>query len=77
MSDLTPIDTINGIHLKRDILPLLQKIVSNNDDVYVTKKFRARTHRGVQLYTAQTMISVQVGQIVATTYAAAGHSQSL
>jgi len=33
-------------------------------DLYFTKRFRARTHRGIMLYTAQTMVSVAVGQSI-------------
>jgi len=41
-----------------------QEIVKSDDDVYFTKRFRARTHRGVMLYTAQTMVSIEIGQSI-------------
>jgi len=41
-----------------------QEIVKSDDDLYFTKRFRARTHRGVMLYTAQTMVSIEVGQSI-------------
>ena len=39
-----------------------QEIVKSDNDLYFTKRFRARTHRGVMLYTCQTMVSIAVGQ---------------
>ena len=41
-----------------------QEIVKSDEDLYFTKRFRARTHRGVMLYTAQTMVSIEVGQAI-------------
>jgi len=41
-----------------------QEIVKSDDDLYFTKRFRARTHRGVMLYTCQTMVSIEVGQSI-------------
>ena len=40
------------------------EIVKSDDELYFTKRFRARTHRGVVLYTAQTMVSMPVGQAI-------------
>lgn len=40
------------------------EIVKSSDALHFTKKFRARTHRGVMLYTAQTMVSIAVGQSI-------------
>ena len=39
-----------------------QEIIKNDKDLYFTKRFRARTHRGIMLYTCQTMVSIAVGQ---------------
>ena len=47
---------------------LAHEIVKNDDDVYFTKRFRARTHRGVMLYTAQTMVSIDIGQAIVAAY---------
>jgi len=41
-----------------------QEIVKSDDDLYFTKRFRARTHRGVMLYTCQTMVSIEIGQSI-------------
>lgn len=51
-----------------DIAPLLQQAITVDSNVRITKKFRARTHRGVRLYTTQTMIPVRVGQTIAASY---------
>jgi superfamily II DNA or RNA helicase len=40
------------------------EIVKNDTDLYFTKRFRARTHRGVMLYTAQTMVTMTIGQSI-------------
>lgn len=45
-----------------------REIVKSDNDLYFTKKFRARTHRGVLLYSAQTMVSVAVGQSIVAVY---------
>jgi len=47
---------------------LAHEIVKNSHDLYFTKRFRARTHRGVVLYTSQTMVSVEVAQAIAAAY---------
>lgn len=52
----------------RSIEALAHEIVKSNDDLYFTKRFRARTHRGVMLYSAQTMVSVAVGQSIVASY---------
>jgi hypothetical protein len=41
-----------------DIEPIIREIVDIDKDLHFTKRFRARTHRGVSLYTAQTMIEL-------------------
>jgi superfamily II DNA or RNA helicase len=41
-----------------------REIVKSTDDLYFTKRFRARTHRGIMLYTCQTMVSVSIGQSI-------------
>lgn len=43
---------------------IAREIVKSDDQLYFTKRFRARTHRGVMLYTAQTMVSIAVGQSI-------------
>lgn len=48
----------------RNVEVIAHEIVKSNSDLYFTKKFRAYTHRGVTLYTAQTMVSVAVGQSI-------------
>jgi len=40
------------------------EIIKSDTDLYFTKRFRARTHRGVMLYTCQTMVSIAVGQAI-------------
>lgn len=40
------------------------EIIKSDKDLHFTKRFRARTHRGIMLYTAQTMVSVAVGQSI-------------
>jgi superfamily II DNA or RNA helicase len=53
----------------RDVETIAHEIVKSDDDLYFTRRFRARTHRGIMLYTAQTMVSMAVGQsIVAAFY---------
>ena len=46
----------------RRVESLAHEIVKTESDLYFTKRFRARTHRGVMLYTAQTMVSIEIGQ---------------
>lgn len=48
----------------RRIEAIAHEIVKSESDLYFTKKFRARTHRGVMLYTAQTMVTIAVGQSI-------------
>lgn len=48
----------------RRIEELAREVVKSDADLYFTKRFRARTHRGVMLYTAQTMVSVSIGQAI-------------
>jgi superfamily II DNA or RNA helicase len=52
----------------RSIEALAHEIVKSDKDLYFTKRFRARTHRGVLLYTAQTMVSIAVGQSIVAAY---------
>lgn len=48
----------------RSVETLAHEIVKSDKDLYFTKRFRARTHRGIVLYTAQTMVSIAVGQAI-------------
>jgi superfamily II DNA or RNA helicase len=48
----------------RTIEMIAHETVKSDQDLYFTKRFRARTHRGVMLYTAQTMVTVEVGQSI-------------
>ena len=48
----------------RSVEAIAREIVKADSDLYFTKRFRARTHRGVTLYTAQTMVSIAVGQSI-------------
>lgn len=48
----------------RGVESIAHEIVKNDKDLYFTKRFRARTHRGIMLYTAQTMVSIAVGQAI-------------
>lgn len=43
---------------------IAREIVKTTDDLYFTKRFRARTHLGVMLYTCQTMVSLSIGQSI-------------
>jgi len=52
----------------RSVEVLAHEIIKSDDDLYFTKRFRARTHRGVMLYTAQTMVSIAVGQSIVAAY---------
>ena len=47
---------------------IAHEVVKSDDDLYFAKKFRARTHHGIVLYTAQTMVSVAVGQSIVASY---------
>jgi len=48
----------------RRIEALAREIVKSEEELHFTKRFRARTHRGIILYTAQTMVSMPVGQSI-------------
>jgi superfamily II DNA or RNA helicase len=47
-----------------DIEIVIQSTLASPDDLYYTRRFRARTHRGVALYVAQTMIELTKAQLV-------------
>lgn len=47
---------------------IAHEIIKSDDDLYFTKRFRARTHRGVMLYTCQTMVSMTLGQSIVAAY---------
>jgi len=47
---------------------IAHEIIKSDSDLYFTKRFRARTHRGVMLYTSQTMVTVAVGQSIVAAY---------
>lgn len=48
----------------RSVEIIAHEIVKSDEDLYFTKRFRARTHRGVMLYTAQTMVTLAIGQSI-------------
>jgi len=48
----------------RSVEMIAREIVKSDSNLYFTKRFRARTHRGVMLYTCQTMVSIEVGQSI-------------
>lgn len=48
----------------RSIEVIAHEILKSDTDLYFTKRFRARTHRGIMLYTSQTMVSIAVGQSI-------------
>ncbi len=52
----------------KSIETIAHEIVKSDSDLYFTKRFRARTHRGVMLYTAQTMVSMAVGQSIVAAF---------
>jgi len=52
----------------RDIETIAHEIVKSDSDLYFTKRFRARTHRGVMLYTAQTMVTIEIGQSIVASF---------
>ena len=52
----------------RGLETIAREIIKSDLDVYFTKRFRARTHRGIVLYTAQTMVSIPVGQSIVEAY---------
>lgn len=47
-----------------DIELTLQAYLTDMSDLHFTKRFRARTHRGVSLYTGQTMIEISKAQTI-------------
>jgi superfamily II DNA or RNA helicase len=51
----------------RSVEAIAHEIVRSDSDLYFTKKFRARTHRGIILYTAQTMVTLAIGQSIVGT----------
>jgi hypothetical protein len=53
----------------KSVETVAHEVIKSDDDLYFTKKFRARTHRGIMLYTAQTMVSVEVGQPIVASFA--------
>ena len=52
----------------REVETIAREIVTTSSDLYFTKRFRARTHRGVMLYTAQTMVTMAIGQQIVASY---------
>lgn len=52
----------------KQVETLAHEILKSDDDLYFTKRFRAHTHRGVILYTSQTMVTVEVGQSIVAAY---------
>jgi len=48
----------------RTVEMFAREIVKKDSDLYFTKRFRARTHRGIILYTCQTMVSIDIGQAI-------------
>jgi len=48
----------------RSVELIAHEIVKSDDQLHFTKRFRARTHRGVMLYTAQTMVTIDIGQSI-------------
>ncbi|MNY24182.1 hypothetical protein D3C86_1578820 [compost metagenome] len=52
----------------RDIEAIARFTKLSRDDLHFTKRFRARTHRGVALYTAQTMIELSAAQTIVAAY---------
>ncbi len=53
----------------RDFELLAAHTAFSTNDLLFTRRFRARTHRGVALYTAQTMIELSMGQAIVAAYA--------
>lgn len=52
----------------RSIEIVAHEIIKSEDVLHFTKRFRARTHRGVMLYTAQTMVPVEIGQKIVASF---------
>lgn len=75
MSYISLNEVVNIIHQKypyvdasyRSVEMIAHEVVKSDSELYFTKKFRARTHRGIVLYTAQTMVSIAVGQSIVAT----------
>lgn len=42
----------------------VRRVITSDNDILFTKRFRARTHRGVSLYTAQTMIEMHKAEMI-------------
>jgi superfamily II DNA or RNA helicase len=57
----------------RAVEALAHEIVKNDSDLYFTKRFRARTHRGIMLYTCQTMVTIGIGQGIVEAFHEAGY----
>lgn len=55
----------------KNVEMVAHEIVKSDADLYFTKRFRARTHRGVMLYTSQTMVTIEVGQSIVKSFAQA------
>lgn len=68
-------EIVNIVHQKypfvdatyRSVETIAHEIIKSDDLLHFTKRFRARTHRGITLYTAQTMVTVSVGQSIVAT----------
>lgn len=52
----------------RDVEDIAREIVKSDNDLHFTKRFRARTHRGVVLYTCQTMVAMPIGQQIVAAF---------
>ncbi|MBC7459692.1 DEAD/DEAH box helicase family protein [Candidatus Saccharibacteria bacterium] len=52
----------------RAVESMAHEIVKTDSQLYFTKRFRARTHRGIMLYTAQTMVTIAVGQAIVANF---------
>lgn len=69
-------ELVNIIHQKypyvdatyRSVEMIAHEIIKSESELHFTKRFRARTHRGMLLYTAQTMVSTSVGQSIVATH---------
>lgn len=52
----------------REVEDIAHEFVKNDSELHFTKRFRARTHRGVILYTCQTMVALPIGQLIVEEY---------
>jgi len=52
----------------RSVEMMAHEFVKTDKDLHFTKRFRARTHRGIMLYTCQTMVSIEVGQSIVAAF---------